>query len=317
MTRCRSLRLHGLVVGCCLLLAASRTFAAAAIGALVLGIAAGLATGRWLVLAGGAAIGGVLLWLRHECGGVGLLNEGSVRLANTFDRFDAALPLGLFIGCAALWLIIVPAGEALRRGPVDREKFLLLWLVPIAGVAAVRTVVGGLVAREASAAGWSVWQDTVAQCALPMGAVAAVVCGAGAIGRDSHRAIWWTTASAGGLLLMGVGRADNGGLSAGVMLFLAQIIPLAAWHLIHERGNPPRIFGRVIMVLCSASLAGIWPLPGGLARWNLLDEMARGGFGVPWDGLLFWANVLSWAMAAIAWLPWLGERLGWRRPMRA
>lgn len=314
MTRCQCVLPWWLAGAGLLLLFGARSFESMAVGALAFGLAAGRASRNWLVPTVGVLTTGAILWLDRACGSPDSLAEAGVRLDATFDNFTAAAPLAGLMGCAALWLIVVPAGEALRCGPADRGRFIMLGcFVPVAGVAVARATLGGLV-RDVGLGGWSIWQDVVAQLALPMGAVAAVGCGAGALAAArSHRIGHWAAASAGGLFLMGIGRANDGALSAATWLMVAQMVSLTIWFSAqHAPGGPNRLL-MVVGAVAAASLAGIWPLPGGATRWRLLDEASRGGFGMAWDGLLLSAVVLTWALAVAAWLPWVPRAMrDWR-----
>jgi len=318
MMRCQCVLPWWLAGACLLLLFGARSFDSMAVGAFAFGLAAGRASKDWLVPVVGVLTTGAILWLDRACGSPDSLAEAGVRLHATFDDFTAAAPLAGLIGCAALWFIIVPAGEALRRGPVDRGRSIMLGcLVPVAGVAVARATLGGLV-RDAGLGGWSVWQDVVAQFALPIGAVAAVGCGVGALAAArSHRIAHWTAASAGGLFLIGVGRANDCALSAATWLMVAQVVFLTIWlPAQHAPGGPNRLL-MVVGSVAAASLAGIWPLPGGATRWRLLNEVSSAGFGMAWDGLLLSAVILTWALAVAAWLPWVLRAMRDWRSLRA
>lgn len=73
----------------------------------------------------------------------------------------------------------------------------------------------------------------------------------------------------------------------------------------------------VVGSVAAASLAGIWPLPGGATRWRLLNEVSSAGFGMAWDGLLLSAVILTWALAVAAWLPWVLRAMRDWRSLRA
>lgn len=280
------------------------SFVTVALAACGFGLIAGFLSRDSWVIAGGSMLAGAVLWLWAACGFPDGMEGAGGRLNAMFDRFDAALPLALVLGCAAIWLIAVPAGHALRPDVSCAERLVIAGcVVPFGAFLFLGRIVGSLVARGAGEVGWSMWQDVVAQFCLPVGAIAAVGCGMAAlIGvRGGSRMALWMSASSGGLVLMALGRADAGGLSAGWALALAQWMVFGAWVLVGRcegRAVGWRTWGAVA---CAASLAGVWPLPGGLARWRLFEEITRGGFGMSWDRALLAALVLSWATALLAW----------------
>ncbi|MCC6354650.1 MAG: hypothetical protein IT577_12235 [Verrucomicrobiae bacterium] len=241
-------------------------------------------------------------WLWSTCGHPSGMGAARAILGGSFDRFDAAMPLSMALSGAAIWMIAVPAGQAMRRREDGRVQMLIAGcLVPLAGCLLAHWVVGGLVARGSDAIGWSPWQDVVAQFCLPVGGLAAVACGSMALGaRDEGALACWWSGSSGGLALMALGRADDGGLSVALFLALAQWVVVGIWVLVGGPGGRASGWRAWATAGCAASLAGAWPLPGGLARWRLLEEMCGGGFGMAWDRALLLALVLSWALAVVA-----------------
>lgn len=291
---------------CILLLLATNSFVTVAVVACVFGVVIGLVFRDGLVAAGGVLFGAAMLWLRGACGSSDGFEDAGARLSATFDSFVAAAPLAAVLGCAAIWMIAVPAGEALRRGDACRGRSIILGcLVPLVGAVMLREIMADLVVGRAAPVGWSVWQDVVAQFSLPAGAVAAVGCGAAAVAaRKWFSVACWTAASTGGVVLMAGGRADAGGLSVGTWLALVQWVALAIWLWAGEGGGRMAGWRGIAAIACAGSLAGVWPLPGGVWRWRLVEEMLRGGFGLAWDRALFGATIVAWVLAVVAWLPW-------------
>ena len=251
-----------------------------------------------------AVVGAAWLWV--SCGFPPGVGAARASLAGSFDRLDAALPLALVLAGGAIWMIAVPLGEALGGERRDwRWHAIAACAVPVVGFVLGYGIVGGLVARDPMVAGWSPWQDVVAQFCLPVGGLAAVACGAMALfARDGWRLACWVSASSGGLALMALGRADDGGMAAAAGLAAAQWPVLAAWILAVARDPMSSGWRAWLGGACAASLAGIWPLPGGLARWRHLEESLRGGFGASWDAASLTAVILAWLMSVAAWGAW-------------
>lgn len=272
-----------------------------------------MARSRWTAVSGVCLVVSVF-WMEARCGGAENVNAAVRWMRADFSDFGVVLPLAGLMASAALWMLAVPV-EAACRDRLPGRGVVALWVCIGPGLAGLFFLVciGLVVDSAGGVTGWSLWQDTVAQFCLPVGAVAAVAGQAAALrSGDPVRAACWTAAACGGWVLMAAGRADGEGWGIGGRMLMFQPLALAAWLLSGGgqrrwiRSPGPGSFLSVVAGTAAAvGLAGLWPMEGSfVSRWGLIREVWSGGFGLAWDRVMVVACAVSWALALATWLRW-------------